>query len=59
MADKQSSEDKINLIKGIYNKALTEIGKIKEERDKKIQELMKEVDAKQISEILKDIKNAK
>jgi len=53
------TEEKEDIIKDIYAKALAEIAAIKKERDSKIAELLKKIDARQMEEILKKIKVAK
>ena len=58
--DKTSSnEDKVNLIKGVANKAIVDIGKIKKKRDNRIRKILKDIDNKHIKETLQDIKNLK
>jgi hypothetical protein len=52
-----SDQDKINLIRKIQNKALVDMEIIKKERDRKIKELMKEIDARHIEKALKAINN--
>ncbi len=54
-----SNENKISVIKGIYNQALNDIDKIKKERDKKIRTVLKDIDNKHIAKTLQDIKNLK
>jgi len=54
-----SDKDKIKLVKDVYNKALEDISKIEKERDKKIKELLKTIDAKHIAKALEDIKGLK
>lgn len=54
-----SNKNKIKAIKNIYKQALIDIDKIKKNRDKKIKQLMEQIDQKQIKNILKDIKNEK
>jgi len=58
MAKQQLSiDDKVKLVKNIYNQALTDIYQIKKERDKKINGLLKTIDAKHIAKATKDIKD--
>jgi hypothetical protein len=61
MSQKQINSDKskIEIVKGIYAKALSDINKIKRGRDKKIQALLKTIDNRHMSKILEDIKNTK
>ncbi|HNX10758.1 MAG TPA: hypothetical protein PKI61_01310 [bacterium] len=54
-----SNENKVNLINDIYNQALNDIEKIKKERDKKIKNVLKEIDKKHVAKALRDIKNSK
>lgn len=54
-----TNKDKANKIKEIYNKTFAKINKVKEERNEKINNILKEIDNKQIAEVLKDIKNIK
>lgn len=61
MAQKKTTSNKadVSVIRGIYNQALIDIDRIKKERDKKIKQLLKKIDQKQIENVLKDIKNTK
>lgn len=52
-----STPEKIKLIKDINHRALLAINIIKKERDQKITNIMKDIDKKNISEVLRDIKN--
>lgn len=54
-----SNKDKVSAIKGMYNQALIDIDKIKEERDEKIRTILKDIDNKHIAKTLQDIKNLK
>lgn len=59
MLPKKISPDQINQIKKIYNQALIDIRKTKKERDEKIKEILKRIEANQITSILEAIKKTK
>lgn len=59
MPQNQNISDKVKLVKNVYNKALDDINKIEKERDKKIKELLKTIDAKHIARVLDEIKGLK
>ena len=59
MLPKKISPDKIDQIRNIYSQALVDIRKTKKERDEKIKEILKSIDANQITNILKDIRGTK
>jgi restriction endonuclease Mrr len=57
MNDKdKKNQGKITKIKEIFSQSVSEIEKIKDNRDKKINDLIKEIDNKKAEEILKDLK---
>jgi vacuolar-type H+-ATPase subunit E/Vma4 len=57
MNDKDKiNQGKITKIKEIFSQSVSEIEKIKDNRDKKINDLIKEIDNKKAEEILKDLK---
>lgn len=49
------SKDKIDQIREMYKKALIELSRIQEERNKKINDILKNIDNRQVSLIIKDI----
>lgn len=59
MSPRKISTDKIDQIRNIYSQALVDIRKTKKERDEKIKEILKSIDANQITNILKDIRGTK
>jgi|GEM_PF-1113934 len=50
---------KINLIKDIYKQTLIDINNVRKERDKKIKDILKNIDKKHAGKILQDIKKLK
>ena len=51
--------NKIHLIKDIYKQTLIDINNIRKERDKKIKNILKNIDKKHAGKILQDIKQLK
>jgi hypothetical protein len=51
------SPDAIKLIEEIYGQAVYDINQIKKERDKKINDLLRGIDAKQAAAAIKEIRD--
>jgi diphthamide biosynthesis methyltransferase len=49
------NKDKIEQIREMYKKALIEISRLQEERNRKINNILKNIDNRQVSLIIKDI----
>lgn len=49
------NKDKIDQIREMYKKALIELSRIQEDRNKKINNILKNIDNRQVSLIIKDI----